>query len=372
MKALFNAAAFLPEAQKAARIVEKNPIVPIWKNLLLDFTTPTPIISSANASERIDLRSNCDFKLTGTGMICVDAIQFVQLLSLIGDQVCTLNYDKDTYKVSVKTATGKYSLVGENPEDFSDIPQINANAGVFTVDISAALLKKAVEQTYFACSTETFRPEMNYILVQLGEKLVSAATNGFLLSEFKTDFDSQKAHFLFSPKYRWVIDAFGTDDLTLLVGDSWNQITGGNLSYFFLSPSERFPDYEPYFNSLKFSGKLCINKSELSSSLSQIAFASPMDKPQFGFKFSDGKITLSCSNREKDSDSEEILYPVSNDEFADFTDSTIGMNIINVKDFCKVCESDTVIFSLADNKLGMLMMSEGGQSRVFTTFFKER
>ena len=59
---------------------------------------------------------------------------------------------------------GEYKLSGEDKTEFPSIPAVDASSNI---KIQNNVLKKMIEKTIFACSTDHFRPALTGVLCQV-------------------------------------------------------------------------------------------------------------------------------------------------------------------------------------------------------------
>jgi DNA polymerase-3 subunit beta len=97
--------------------------------------------------------------------------------------------------VEIFSDNGKYSIMGQNAEDYPVLPKLNEESAS-SVNVSHVALRKGIEKTLFATADDELRPVMNGIYVELTPDFMSFVASDahklvrYRRSDAKSDFDS--------------------------------------------------------------------------------------------------------------------------------------------------------------------------------------
>jgi DNA polymerase III subunit beta len=166
----------------AVSVIEKavgeNSNLPILKNILIEAQENTIIFTATNLEIAISHR--VAGKVIENGSITIPLSLFSSLIANIPSD--RLNFEKKENNLEIATDNYGAVLNGLPAEDFPITPQIK-NIEDF-IEIKAAFLKEAIQQTTVASQYSDLRPELNSVLFNFSlESLVLASTDGFRLAE---------------------------------------------------------------------------------------------------------------------------------------------------------------------------------------------
>ena len=105
-----------------------------------------------------------DDKITEEGKIAIPARILLDTLKTLPEQPLTFSFDETTFAVEIKSATGKYKLAGENPEDFPKVPTMEDAS---ELELPSEILGRAISNTLFATSNDELRPAMTGVYFQM-------------------------------------------------------------------------------------------------------------------------------------------------------------------------------------------------------------
>lgn len=84
------------------------------------------------------------------------------------------------YRLEIRSDFGKYKIGGENPAEFPHKPTLNE---VHEIQLPNRVLKRLIEKTIFATSTDELRPALTGVYFELGEHSIqTVATDGHRLA----------------------------------------------------------------------------------------------------------------------------------------------------------------------------------------------
>ena len=150
MKFIIHGGALSRSLQSISSVVPSSRTMPILLNFLLEATNEDLIITAS------DLETTISVKLTPSILeqgnitkIAIPAKMFLEVVNSLSTQQITINVTED-YSVEITAGTGKYKLVGENPESYPEATELTEPS---ITNISSSVLVKAIGKTIFATGT---------------------------------------------------------------------------------------------------------------------------------------------------------------------------------------------------------------------------
>lgn len=118
----------------------------------------------------------------GEGSFTISAKMLVDPLKEFPEQPIEIEIN-DKMEVTLLTDNGKYSLIGQNGEEYPQIQNTSSNMATFSMKASDLLV--GINRTLFATADDELRPVMNGIYFDLEqEKLTMVASNGHKLVKY--------------------------------------------------------------------------------------------------------------------------------------------------------------------------------------------
>jgi DNA polymerase-3 subunit beta len=125
------------------------------------------------------------------GLLAIPAKLLLDTLKEFPEQPLTFEVNKDTKAVVISSQNGKFTVMGQNGEDFPQIPSIKEDKKN-SIKIKAALLLNGINKTLFATADDELRPVMNGIFIEMSVKDITfVASDAHKLVRYKrADVDS--------------------------------------------------------------------------------------------------------------------------------------------------------------------------------------
>lgn len=193
-----------------ARVATTRNTLPILANVLLKTNDNRLSIAASNLD--IAITHQIGSKIQKTGAITIPARLTQDFITSLPDNVLDLEL-KDN-KLSITTDKYHSSINGISAEDFPVMPAIKGGA---SWKIAAGELKRGLQKTVFAASSDDARPVLTgvYFHVLNGEVLI-VATDSYRLAEHKMGKHKGKISFL--------VPGSAASDLLRIVGDSEDEV----------------------------------------------------------------------------------------------------------------------------------------------------
>ena len=119
------------------------------------------------------------------GRFAVVAKTLLDALKEIPEQPLTFEINPDNYEITVQYQNGKYSLMGQNADEFPQSAMLGDNA--VRVEMDAQVLLGGINRAVFATADDELRPVMNGIYFDITtEDITMVASDGHKLVRCKT------------------------------------------------------------------------------------------------------------------------------------------------------------------------------------------
>src|SRR5699024_1657140 len=119
--------------------------------------------------------------ITNEGAVAIPARRLVETLRQLPDIPVSFEVDAN-FNITFRTDKGSYKLVGEDPDEFPDVPSLTEGQ---TLETSTEIMLSAIEKTLFAVSNDDLRPAMMGVFFDIGpDESKFVATDGHRLVRY--------------------------------------------------------------------------------------------------------------------------------------------------------------------------------------------
>jgi DNA polymerase-3 subunit beta len=165
MKFVVSSSGLLSHLQAISRAIASKSPMPILDNFLFRLEEQKLTITASDTE--VTMITTLDLETTeGEGIIAMPSRILLETLKKFPEQPLNFEIDEETLAVDIVTEKGKFSVVGQNGEDFPALPQINEDKAS-KLQLSAGTLLTGIVKTLFATAEDELRPVMNGILFEL-------------------------------------------------------------------------------------------------------------------------------------------------------------------------------------------------------------
>jgi DNA polymerase-3 subunit beta len=171
MKFVVSSTELLSHLAALSRVISSKSTMPILDNFLFQITESALTITASDLESTLITSLELD-NIEGEGAIAVPAKLFIDTLKEFPEQPLTFQIDGDSYTVEIFSDNGKFSITGQNAEDFPELPTLDEES-TSTIDVSHVALKNGIEKTLFATADDELRPVMNGIYIELSPDYMS-------------------------------------------------------------------------------------------------------------------------------------------------------------------------------------------------------
>ena len=199
MKFIVSSTGLYSHLQAIGRVINSKNSLPILDCFLLEITDGTLSITASDSETTLTTSLEVA-EYDVDGRFAVNSKTILDALKEIPEQPLTFNVS-ETMEIIVKYQNGKYSLMGQNANEYPQASHLGANA--VEVNLGADVLMNGINRALFATADDELRPVMNGIYFDITtEDLTFVASDGHKLvrnKSYKTR-GNEKAAFILPKK----------------------------------------------------------------------------------------------------------------------------------------------------------------------------
>ena len=247
-----------------------------------------------------------DAEIEEEGSVAIPARRLLDTLRQLPNIPVFFGVDADQ-NVEFKTDKGKYKLVGEEADEFPEIPDMETGE---TLNTDTELIQNAISKTMFAVSTDDLRPAMMGVYFDIGEEATKfVATDGHRLVRFvNKNFTSETPLSFIVPDkaLNLVSKALDGADCELKVSSDHAQFKSGSTIVITRLINEQYPNYEsviPRDNDKN----LLIDKNQMLSTVRRVSVFSSSSTRQIRLQLEQDKLTIRAEDLDMSSEAKETI-----------------------------------------------------------------
>jgi DNA polymerase III subunit beta len=171
MKFVISSTRLLSHLTSVSKVISSKSTMPILDNFLFSIIGSELTITASDLESTLITSIELD-NIEGEGTIAIPARLLTDTLKEFPEQPLTFQVDTSTFAIEIFSDNGKFSIVGQNGEDFPELPKIDEEAAS-SVEVGHKVLLNGIEKTLFATADDELRPVMNGIYVELTNNYMS-------------------------------------------------------------------------------------------------------------------------------------------------------------------------------------------------------
>lgn len=361
MKVTVERAELLKSLGHVHRVVERRNTIPILANVLLRTSSGKLNLKATDLDLEIVEPIAAD--VGAPGATTVPAHMFYEIVRKLpdGSQV-QLESLADRSSLAIKAGRSRFTLQ-TLPE--SDFPDLAAAEMTHTFNVGAADLKRMIDKTQFAISTEETRYYLNGIYLHVaGKNLRAVATDGHRLAQF--DLPAPKGATgmpgVIVPRktvgeVQRLIEG-GDSEIGIELSAAKIRFTLGDMVLTSKLIDGTFPDYTrviPTGNDKE----LKVDKPDFEAAVDRVSTVSSERGRAVKLSLSGGRLMLSVTNPDSGSATEEIEVDYNGDPL------DIGFNSRYLLDIAQQIDGEQAVFKLADPGSPTLIQDGNGGHTVY-------
>ncbi|HAF30760.1 MAG TPA: DNA polymerase III subunit beta [Bacteroidales bacterium] len=165
MKFVISSTELLSHLQAISRVISNKNTLPILDNFLFQLADKELKITASDLETTLITTITLE-NVTDEGSIAIPARILTDTLKEFPDQPLTFDINTDSFGIVITTENGKYNVVGQNGEDFPQLPVIKDDQKT-SIQLTADVLLSGITKTLFATADDELRPVMNGIFIEL-------------------------------------------------------------------------------------------------------------------------------------------------------------------------------------------------------------
>jgi len=171
MKFVVSSTDLLSHLQAINRVINSKNTLPILDNFLFNLTDKTLEITATDLETTMITHMELE-NVSEEGSLAIPARILMDTLKEFPEQPLTFNINVESFTVVLSTENGEFTIVGQNAEDFPNIPTIKEEQEK-SVRFDTNLLLNGISKTIFATAEDEMRPVMNGVFLELDESQVT-------------------------------------------------------------------------------------------------------------------------------------------------------------------------------------------------------
>ena len=306
---------------KVITVTPTRSTLPILSNLFFNLEGKELTVMGSDLEVYIEIKINVDGK--SDGQVALPAKKLETLLQNL--QGKELNIDVQSgYKTIIKTKGGKWTLTGEDPNDFP-MPAVVEESK--EIDISGALITRYLPKAIHAASSDELRRSMNGVFFEIkkGEFKVVSTDGHRLVKIINTNFeyDGDKTSMLVPVKtYQLMTRLFkgkpsGDNDaegeeinesqkVSVHFSNEFLKCTFGNITIHSRLIDDSFPNYESVIPNDN-EKILKVAKNDLIGSVKRSIILSDQVTNKTSFNITESELKVRAANNEYGTDADETI-----------------------------------------------------------------
>ena len=287
------------------------------------------------------------------GAVAIPARRLIETLRQLPDIPVAFEVD-EKFNVKFRTDKGTYKLVGDDPDEFPEVPNLDEG---LKLDTTKDDILKAINKTLFAVSNDDLRPAMMGVYFDIGsDETKFVATDGHRLVRYiKSDLTSDsEIDFIVPEKALSLVQkALHSDECTVTVTEDHAQFKSGNTIVITRLINEQYPNYEsviPRDNDKT----LIINKDQMLATVKRVSIFSSSTTRQIRLQLDKDKMTIRAEDIDMSSEAKETIGCEYSDDSME-----IGFNAKYLGDVLSNIDGDEVHFEFSTpNRAGIVRPAE--------------
>ena len=184
MKFVVSSTELLNHLTAISRVISSKSTLPILDNFLFKLEESKLTITASDLETTLTTWVMLE-NTEGIGEIAVPAKLLIDTLKEFPEQPLTFQVNMENYAIDIFSENGKFSIVGQDGEEFPSVPEINANNAT-SVSMNHSVLLNGINKTLFATADDELRPVMNGIFFEITpEEVTFVASDAHKLVRYK-------------------------------------------------------------------------------------------------------------------------------------------------------------------------------------------
>ncbi|MBQ8502421.1 MAG: DNA polymerase III subunit beta [Bacteroides sp.] len=356
MKFVISSTALSSHLQAISRVINSKNALPILDCFLFDLQDGTLSITASD-SETTMITSVEVNESDSDGRFAIVAKTLLDALKEIPEQPLSFEVNAGTLEITVQYQNGKYSLMGQNADEYPQSVALGSNA--VKVEIDAQVLLGGINRAVFATADDELRPVMNGVYFDITtEDITMVASDGHKLVRCKTlaAHGNERAAFILPKKPATLVKNLLPKEqgqVTVEFDERNAVFTLENYRMVCRLIEGRYPNYNsviPQNNPYK----VTVDRLQLIGALRRVSIFSSQASSLIKLRMGDNKIVISAQDIDFSTSAEETLVC----QYAG-NPMNIGFKSTFLIDILNNISAEEVIIELADpSRAGVIIPVE--------------
>lgn len=165
MKFVVSSTELLNHLQAISRVISTKNTLPILDNFLFSLEDNELEITASDLESTLITRIHLE-NVSKSGKVAIPARIINETLKEFSEQPLSFEINVNTNNVVINSENGQFSIMGQNGDEFPQIPRIKDDQKV-SMDIDSEVLYSGIIKTIFATADDELRPVMNGIFFEM-------------------------------------------------------------------------------------------------------------------------------------------------------------------------------------------------------------
>ena len=184
MKFIVSSTALFSHLQAISRVINSRNSLPILDCFLFELRDGTLFMTASDNDTTLSTSIEVN-ESDSDGRFAVSSKTLLEALKEIPEQPLSFHIEPSNMEITVEYLNGKYSLMGQNADEYPQAQALGSNA--VQVTMGAEILMNGVNRSIFATADDELRPVMNGIYFDITtEDITMVASDGHKLVRCKT------------------------------------------------------------------------------------------------------------------------------------------------------------------------------------------
>ena len=359
MKFIVSSTSLFSHLQAISRVINSKNSLPILDCFLIELHDGTLQMTAPDNHTTLSTSLEVN-EFDGDGRFAVSSRTLLEALKEIPEQPLSFLINPENLEITVQYQNGKYSLMGQNADEYPKPQDLGTNAVQLT--IPANVLTDGVNRCIFATADDELRPVMNGIYFDITlEDITLVASDGHKLVRNKTyeAHGTEKAAFILPKKPANILKNLLTKeqgDVQIGFDDRNAMFTLENYQMVCRLIEGRYPNYNsviPQNNP----HKAIVDRASFISALRRVSVFSSQASSLIKLNLKENQINISAQDIDFSTSAEETLMCQY-----DGKPMSIGFKSSFLIDILNNIPSTNVIVELADpSRAGVIVPEEQGE-----------
>lgn len=345
MKFIVSSTSLFSHLQAISRVINSKNSLTILDCFLIEMQDGT--LSMTASDNETTLSTSIEVSdYEGEGCFAVSSKTLLEALKEIPEQPLSFQINMDNLEITVEYLNGKYSMMGQNADEYPQAPSLGDNA--VQVTMAADTLLAGVNRCIFATADDELRPVMNGVYFDITtESITLVASDGHKLVRNKTFMarGDEKAAFILPKKPANLLKNLlpkEEGDVQIGFDDKNAMFTMENYRMVCRLIEGRYPNYNSVIPSNN-PHKATVDRGSFISALRRVSVFSSQASSLIKLSLSENQMKISAQDIDFSTSAEETLACQY-----DGTNMSIGFKSSFLIDILNNIAAQEVIIELAD------------------------